>query len=252
MQSLLSTPLRVPLGSRHWSAPAWAVLLALLVAALFVRLGYWQLGRAAEKAGLMARYEARLHLPPLALPALLARAGDVDDLPVRLEGRYDNSRNVYLDNQPHAGQAGFHVYTAFFPVGESRAILVNRGWIPVGADMQKLPPVPPATAALVTGTAAMPSPYFTVGQPDYRQRPVRVARLEMDRLSQSLGVELQPFMIRLDAAAADGFVREWAPAARLGMPPEQHRAYAFQWFALAAAVLAVLVVVNLQKSKMPT
>lgn len=252
MQSLLSTPLRVPLGNRHWSAPAWAVLLALLVAALFVRLGYWQLGRATEKAHLMARFEARQHLPALSLPALLARGRDVDDLPVRLEGRFDNSRNVYLDNQPHGGQAGFHVYTAFFPAGDRRAILVNRGWIPVGADMQKLPPVAPATATVVSGTAAMPSPYFTVGQPDYRQRPLRVARLEMDKLSQALGVVLQPFMVRLDATAPDGFVREWAPAARLGMPPEQHRAYAFQWFALAAAVLVVLVVVNLHPNKMPS
>lgn len=252
MQSLLSTPLRVPLGSRHWSAPAWAVLLALVVASLFVRLGYWQLGRAAEKVRLMARFEARQHMPPLPLPALLARAGDVDDVPVRLQGRYDNSRNVYLDNQPHGGQAGFHVYTVFFPAGESRAILVNRGWFPVGADMQKLPPVPPATSADISGTAATPSPYFTVGEPDYRQRPLRVGRLEMDKLSRSLGVVLQPFLIRLDATAPDGFVREWAPAARLGMPPEQHRAYAFQWFSLAAAVLAVLLAVNLHKNPNPT
>lgn len=252
MQSLLSTPLRVPLGRRHWSAPAWAVLLALVAISLFVRLGFWQLGRADEKARLMARYEARHHLPPLPLPALLAQGADVDDLPVRLQGRYDNSRNVYLDNQPRAGRAGFHVYTAFFPAGDDRAILVNRGWMPVGADMQKLPPVPPATSAAVAGTAATPSPYFVVGEPDYRQRPLRVGRLEMDKLSQALGVVLQPFMIRLDATAPDGFVREWAPAARLGMPPEQHRAYAFQWFSLAAAVLVVLLAVNLHQNKMPT
>lgn len=248
MQSLLSTPLRVSLGSRFWSAPAWAVLLALAGAALFIRLGFWQLGRADEKAALAVRYEARRHLPPQDLPALLARGADVDDVPVRLAGHFDNSRNVFLDNQRHGGRAGFHVYTVFLPDGDGRAILVNRGWIPVGDDMQAVPPVPAATASRVTGTAAMPSPYFTVGTPDYRQRPLRVGRLEMARLSQALGIPLQPFMIRLEPAAPDGFLREWDPSARLGMPPEQHRAYAFQWFSLAAAALAVLLVVNLKKN----
>lgn len=249
MQSLLSTPLRVSLGSRSWSAPAWAILLALAGAGLFLRLGFWQLARADEKAALAARYEARHRLPPLDLPALLAHGRDVDDLPVRLQGRYDNSRNVYLDNQPHQGRAGFHVYTVFRADGDPRGILVNRGWIPVGADMQALPPVPAATATLVAGTAALPSPYFTVGTPDYRQRPLRVGRLETDTLARALGLPLHPFLIRLDATAPDGFLREWAPSARLGMPPEQHRAYAFQWFCLAAAVLAVLLLVNLKKNQ---
>lgn len=248
MQSLLTTTLRVSLGRRQWAAPAWAVLLALVVAGLFLRLGDWQLGRADEKVRLAARFESRHHLAPMDLAAVLARGSDVDDLPLRVQGRYDNSRLVYLDNQQHAGRAGLHVFTLFFPAGEHRGLLVDRGWIPVGPDMQKVPAVPAATATEVSGTAALPSPYFTVGTPDYHQRPLRVARLDLDRLGQALGVALLPFTLRLDAAAPDGFVREWSPAARLGMLPEQHRAYAFQWFALAAAVLVVLLVVNLKKS----
>lgn len=248
MPSLLSKQLRVPLGPRTWSAPLWGVLLALAGMLLFLRLGEWQLGRAAEKASLAVRYEARRGLPPLGLADLLSRGGDVDDLPVRLSGCYDNTRMVYLENQPRGAQAGFHVYTAFLPDGSPRAVLVDRGWIPVGPDMQRLPPVLPAAATRLVGTAALPSPFFTVGEPDYRKRPLRVGRLEMDKLSRALGVELQPFVIRLGADAPDGFVREWTPAARLGMPPEKHRAYAFQWFALAAAVLVVLLVVNLRKN----
>ncbi|HEX4869913.1 MAG TPA: SURF1 family protein [Moraxellaceae bacterium] len=252
MLSLLSKQLRVPLGARTWTPPLWGVLLALAGALLFSRLGFWQLGRAAEKAQLAARYEARHRLPPLDLPGLLARGADIDDLPVRLAGRYDNSRLVYLDNQPRGATAGFHVYTAFQPLHSRRLVLVDRGWIPRGADVQRLPPVPEASATLVEGSAAAPSPFFTVGEPDYRQRPLRVGRLEMDKLERALGVELQPFVIRLAPSAPDGFVREWTPAARLGMPPAKHRAYAFQWFALAAAVLVVLLVVNLRKNPNPS
>ncbi|MCD6062003.1 MAG: hypothetical protein K0S16_2314, partial [Moraxellaceae bacterium] len=49
----------------------------------------------------------------------------------------------------------------------------------------------------------------------------------------------------------DGFVRDWSPSARLGIPPEKHYAYAFQWFSLAAAVLVVLIAVNLRKERSP-
>lgn len=252
MRLLLTTSLRLSLGGRQWAAPVWAVLLALVVAGLFVRLGYWQLERAAEKAGIAARYGARSHVPALGLPALLAKGGDVEEWRVRLGGHYDNSRTLYLENQPHGGRAGFHIYTVFLPDDGAPGILVNRGWVPVDADMQRLPAVPTATATWLTGRAALPSPYFTVGEPDYGQRPLRVGRLEMGRLEAALGVELRPFIIRLDAEAPDGFVREWAPAARLGMPPEKHRAYAFQWFSLAAAVLVVLIVVNLRKSPEPS
>jgi surfeit locus 1 family protein len=40
-----------------------------------------------------------------------------------------------------------------------------------------------------------------------------------------------PFQIELDKNLADGFKREWQTATV--MPPEQHIAYALQWFGLA-------------------
>jgi cytochrome oxidase assembly protein ShyY1 len=248
MQDLLSKRLRLPLGRWRWDAPLWALLLALAVVALFARLGHWQLDRALEKAAITERHEARRDLSPLALPDLLARGGDIEELPLRLRGHFDNSRTFYLENQPRGPRAGFHVITPFLPAGERDAILVNRGWIPAGRDMQALPPVPDALATEIRGMVALPSPYFIVGEPDYRLRPLRVGRIEPDKISRALDTGLRPFLLRLYPAEPDGFVREWSPAARLGMPPAKHRAYAFQWFSLAAAVMAVLLVVNLHKN----
>ncbi len=247
-------PINIPLGSRVFSPPWWALLLALVGMAFFCRLGFWQLGRADEKAVMTQRYEQRLHLPAQSLPELLARGEDVEDFPLHLEGRYDNTGLVYLE-QMQGPKAGFHVYTLFIPAGAQpgagQGVLVNRGWVPADADMQKLPAVPPAMATGITGTVAMPSPYFTVGEPDYTQKPLRVARLEMPQISAALGVQLRPFFMRLDASEPDGFVRDWTPGARLGMPPEKHRAYAFQWFSLALAVFGVLLAVNLQRRHQP-
>ncbi|MDP2228499.1 MAG: SURF1 family protein [Moraxellaceae bacterium] len=248
MRAFLLRQLDVRCGRWRWSPPLWALLLALAGMAFFARLGVWQWQRAVEKEQITARYVSHADAAPLPLSDVLARGADIEDQPVQLSGHYDNSRLVYLENQMRGPVAGFHVYTVFLPEGEAQAILVNRGWVPVAADMQLLPPVPPASAASVVGTVAMPSAFFTVGAPDYRQRPLRVPRLDMPHIAAALGVELRPFVIRLDPAAPDGFVREWRPADRLGMSPDKHRAYAFQWFALMTAVLVVLLVVNLRKS----
>jgi cytochrome oxidase assembly protein ShyY1 len=47
-----------------------------------------------------------------------------------------------------------------------------------------------------------------------------------------------------DPAPSSGFVREWTPNV---MPPERHAAYAFQWFALAVATIAIFIVRHWRK-----
>ena len=228
--------------------PVWAMLLTLLGVLFFCRLGMWQLSRATEKELITSRYEAHATLPVVSLLEVSGHQ-QIADRRVQVEGYWDNGKLVYLENQMRGPQAGFHVYVAFIPKEGAQAILVNRGWVPVLSDIQRLPSVPLAQSTRITGSLAYPSDFFTVGEPDYAQRPLRVARLDMDRLSRSLGVGLYPFVLRLDAGEPDGFVREWAPASRLGMLPEKHRAYAFQWFSLALAVVVVLIAVNVRKKE---
>lgn len=250
MTGLLTKELRIRLGSRLWVCPVWAVVLAAVGAGFFCQLGAWQLGRAAEKAHMTARYAMQLNQAAVPLVALLAdaQATEIDDRRVTLDGRWDNSRTLFLENQMRGPKAGFHVYTVVFPEADPVGVLVNRGWVPMGVDVQQLPSVPPAVNGHMEGSVAYPSAYFTVGQPDYRQHPLRVPRLDLPELQRALDVQLRPFVIRLDSSHPEGFVREWAPATRLGMTPEKHRAYAFQWFSLAFAVLVVLLVVNLRKN----
>lgn len=248
MRAFFLRQLDIGLGPLRWSPPVWALLLAAAGLLFFGRLALWQWERAELKADMASRYAQRVDAEPLTLETLLLRGEDIEDLPLRLRGRYDNRRVVFLENQMRGPVAGFHVHTLFLPEEGGPGILVNRGWVPVAADMQALPEVPAASADVVTGTVARPSAFFTVGTPDYRRLPLRVPRLELEQIAAALGVELRPFVIRLDAAAPDGFVREWQPSARLGMSPEKHRGYAFQWFALALAVLVLLVVLNLRRN----
>lgn len=248
MARWLTKQLCLPLGSRRrWMPPVWGLLLASIGVAFFCSLGFWQLGRAEQKALMTARYEANALLPVQSLSEA-TRNADIEDRRVQVAGEWRNQQLVFLEHQMRGPVAGFHVHTVFVPAEGGAALLVNRGWVAAGADMQKLPSVPPASGNRVTGSLAFPSDFFTVGEADYSRLPLRVARLDMPQLSRALGIRLLPFLLRQESADQDGLVREWAPSRRLAMPPEKHRGYAFQWFSLALAVLVVAVVVNVRKT----
>lgn len=241
-------PLRLPLGERLFAPPLWATLLTLLVVCLFLGLGRWQLHRAAYKADIIRSYSERAHQAPLAWSALLAKGGAVADYPVAIQGRYDNAHNVLLDNQIRNGVLGYHVLTAFHVDESGDTVLVDRGWVRASLDRRQLPAISAAGASALKGLVALPAATFSVGAENYKTQPIRVLRLDTKALSSEWGLPLQPFLIRLDAGAADGFVRDWAPTQLLGeFGPEKSRGYAFQWFSMAVAVLVVFVVVNLSK-----
>lgn len=248
MARWLTNQLCLPLGfGRQWSPPLWGLLLAGAGIALFCVLGTWQLGRAEQKTLMAARYEANAALPVQPLAEAMTH-DDIEDRRVQVAGQWRKDLQVFLDHQMRGPVAGFHVHTVFVPAQGGPAVLVNRGWMAAAADMQALPVAAPPSGNVVVGSLAFPSEFFTVGEPDYGRRPLRVARLDMPQLSRALGIRLHPFVVRLESAADDGLVREWAPSSRLAMPPEKHRGYAFQWFSLALAVLVVAVVVNVRNT----
>ena len=68
--------------------------------------------------------------------------------------------------------------------------------------------------------------------------PLRVQQIELDKFSQLISKKLLPFVVYLDKNDPVGFKKNWQP---IVMPPEKHRAYAFQWFSLAVAWLSLMV-----------
>lgn len=238
------------MSRRHFRPTLPGLLVTLLVVSLGVRLGIWQLARAEEKRDWLARIETRATTPQ-SLDALLVRE-DPAHYPVTLQGEFDNSRNILLDNRIHRGKAGYHVLTPFYSQG--RWILVNRGWIPGGASRDTLPAVPPAAGdvAVQGHTYIYSSKAFTLAEDDYARPvdwPLRVQKVEMQALGEVLGVELAPFEIRVaEDARLDSeadFIRNWQDGVS---GPERHQAYALQWFLLAAAALAVFIAASLRKT----
>jgi surfeit locus 1 family protein len=217
-----------------------AILVAL--APVFIGLGLWQLQRADQKQQLQAQYDSRATAAPQRLTAQLLNAEELQFHRVIARGSYDSSYQVLIDNRVHHGAPGYHVITAFRIDGADTRILVNRGWVALGASREQVPAIdPPSGIQEIDGIAIIPSDKaFTLGNaaPVPGWQPVW-PRLDMKRYAASVPFAVQPGVVLLDNNAAGGYAREWS---RLDAGINLHYGYAFQWFALAtlAAVIAVL------------
>lgn len=233
----------------HRFRPRWLPTLAVAaLLPLFIAAGLWQLDRADQKQRLQAEYDARANAPPITLAATPQRAEDLRFFKIVARGVYEPEYQILIDNRVHQGQAGYYVITPMRIADSATRVLVNRGWVPLGRDRATLPDAPvPAGVQEAVGTATVPLAHpFTLGQVEDPRGvwPKVWQHLDLERFRQRVPFAVQPVVILLEPAASGGFVRQWA---RLDVGIATHQGYAFQWFSLAVALLAVYFFVNVRK-----
>lgn len=226
--------------------PWLTALLSLIVFAVLIGLGTWQVQRLQWKEGLLATIEARVASAPLPLgevEALYRSTGDVDYMPVTATGRFHHGGERHF-LATWKGQSGFFVYTPF-ELDDGRIVFVNRGFVPY--DLKN-----PARRqagqiegeVTLTGLARNP----LSGKPSWilpNNDPAGNVFYWKDRdaMARSAGlrsaVAILPFFIDADATPNPG-----------GLPiggvtlidmPNNHLQYAVTWYGLAAALVGVLV-----------
>jgi surfeit locus 1 family protein len=248
-------PLTLKIGAFRWSASWFTTLLTAVGIVLFILLGRWQWHRAQQSQVLQTQFLAGTDtLTDLAQHATgtLARYARV-----RVRGQYDGAHQFLLDNMSHDGAPGYEVLTPL-TLADGRALIVNRGWVPITESRRALPdvalPAAAASATAATGDAAatlatpigrldnLPVPGIALGHAPPAAGgswPKLTSFPTMADLSAALGRPLEPRQLLLDAAQPQGYVRDWKPP---GMSPAQHLSYAIQWwlFATLAALLYAL------------
>lgn len=233
----------------HWRRPAWwSVLLTVAAAALFVRLGYWQLDRAAYKEALVRRYAAAAVAAPVAFDRVAGQP-PADGFPrVQVQGRYRTDRLYLLDNPKHDTRGGVEAYAPLQVPGQTRLLLVDLGFLPGNGNGQtpQLPPLPTGEVNLHGLYLPPPGVGLELGgnglatQADW---PKTTIYLDLAQVARDLHQPLYPRVLALDADPAAIFVRNH-PFDFSSMPPARHRAYAFQWFSFALAVVVIWLVLH--------
>jgi cytochrome oxidase assembly protein ShyY1 len=223
-------------------------LILVILAAVFLRLGNWQLERKAEKQVLFDRFE---NAPALGIEQAID--GDEQFARVKATGRFDPVRHVLIDNRVWKGRAGVHVFTPFTLAG-GRHILVNRGWLPLPPDRSYLPEVPtPAGEQVISGRLnRLPLEGPRLGEADVLSAdewPQLVTYFETGAVEDALGLTLVPWLIQLNPDEPAGFEdRQWRAAV---MEPKTHGAYAVQWFSLLIATISIWLILGFRRGRRP-
>ena len=232
-------------------SPGWlstAFTACLLV--LLIWLGNWQADRAASKLLMRTAYDEAATGGVLRLDS---KSHDLEALKfftIDATGSFDGLHQFLLDNRTDGGQAGYHVLTAL-QLFDGGAVLVNRGWVRTGATRDVLPElVVPQGEVRLKGKLFPPPRVFLLGSSGYENTgwPKVVQSVDIEQMEKLLGYELLAEMVlMMSPDEPGGYARNWNPYH--GISPERHRAYAFQWFALASALTIIYVAMTVRRSK---
>lgn len=211
-------------------------VVAVGLIALFVSLGLWQLDRAAEKNQLQALFDNDT--------AFARVSGDMpvtDYQNIESYGYYLDAQQVLIDNIFRDSRIGHYVITAFRYAVNEPLLIVNRGWIarPVDNDSNVDLSTGETRRTIRGRVGRLPRVGIRSGEAfeGAGDWPKKAIYPTLDDLSAELDQEVLPFILLLHPEADDGFVRRWQPS---GSGPSMHYGYAFQWFAMATAVLVIL------------
>lgn len=226
--------------------------LAALAMALFANLGVWQSRRAVEKQAMLdaaAQVLSSRTPRPLALAADPSRARAYDW--ALGSGEFEEQGALLLDNQQRNGRAGVRAYRIFRP-DRGSPLLVDLGWLPLGGD-RRLPEVPRPQGAIELRGLLVPPPSSglvmgpAMGRDGEAWLMTRVDTAVIVR-ETALSRPLAPRVLRLDPKLPIGYERDLELLPNT-LPPDKHRGYALQWFALALAVLVTALVLTFRKPR---
>ena len=216
----------------------------ILLTAMLVALGTWQVERLSWKRDLIARVDARVHAEPVAPPARAEwgaiNAANSEYRRVTVGGTLENDRETLVYASTALGP-GYWVMTPL-KLADGTAILVNRGFVPTDRrDPASRTAGQVSGPVTVTGLMRMTEPKGSL----LRSNDVTADRWysrDVAAIGEKRGVgDIAPYFIDADATPNPG-----------GMPvggltvidfPNNHLVYAITWYLLAAMVAGLLVYV---------
>jgi surfeit locus 1 family protein len=170
---------------------------------------------------------------------------------VQVRGHYDVAHQFLIDNQMQDGKPGYYVLTPFLIDSTNRAVLVNRGWLPLGAERSHLPDVEINTDVSEINGRINQFPAVGIklkgAEIPTNGWPAVVQVVDSEVLAEKLAYGLYDFQIELDADANAGYKRQWKISTIIS--PEKHLAYAVQWFGLALALTGLFIWISSRKLK---
>jgi surfeit locus 1 family protein len=223
-----------PPGSLRLRVIVFAVI-AVALAALFVRLGFWQLDRLAWRRALNAEVAAHITAPPVTVAMLPRDSAAMRYRRVLVRGVYDYPNEVVITQRIRGGSPGVNLLTPLRVAGSDSAYLINRGWVysPDGKTVDQAQWREPDTVeVLAFALPANTSDASAAGA----SGPKLMRSLDFDAVQKGMPYPVARVQL---VQLGDTSPKANVPPRLIPPPPSEgaHKSYAFQWFSFAAIAL---------------
>ena len=235
--------MKITILNRIFSPGLASTCIFLILFPMMTGLGYWQYQRSVEKQQMLSDIDALANLAPIFVQKRTQLENAKLYQSVYLEAKLLVDKLIYVENRPQNGQGAADVYLpAVFD--DQVIILINLGWVFL-PDRNKLPEIKiPQDIRLDVILDDFPQAGWKLGElviPD--KWPALLARVEQDKLKQWFGMRVFGKIGRLKIPIDKKLHTDWNPSV---MPPSKHQGYAFQWFAMAIALMVLYFTINMK------
>ena len=106
----------------------WPSIFSVIIFAILLSFGTWQVKRLFWKEALIERYTTQSQSNPIKNPSKLDLSRINEFKSVEFTGSFLHKNEIYITGKTYEGNAGFHVITPF-NLTNNKIILINRGWV---------------------------------------------------------------------------------------------------------------------------
>ena len=197
----------------------------VIFAVVFFSLGIWQIERGQTKTQIMSEFENKLTKEPIYLNAESKKWDRV-----LVSGRWENKKQLLIDNVIHQGIAGYKVLTPLRIDETNKLILVDRGWIKQNKFRDQLPDIQiPDNFESVIGTLEQPELGLVLSDELISNNWPKISQTKnVEVISKAYTEEIFPMILLADPLLKNSL--EYIKITPTNMTPIKHYGYSSQWF----------------------
>ena len=196
-------------------------------ACLFFMLGLWQIERGQAKTVIINQFDSNLKKEQ----KYLNKESKKWDR-VKVEGSWNSSKQILIDNVIHNGVAGYKVLTPLRIKNSENIILVDRGWIKGNKFREDIPNISiPENSVTVTGILESPELGLVLSDDLVTREWPKISQTKnAEVLIKEYDESVYELILLADPLLKNSL--EYIKIIPTNMKPSKHYGYAAQWFSM--------------------